>query len=96
VPTDTDTIIEISPAVLDQLKARREPLDRDPLQRRWHPSTRWCPGPEATGCTLEKAVWITQEAHTMGRAWLHRTLEEGERVQASSEAIKLQVETDKA
>ena len=52
---------------------------------------------KATGCSLEKAVWITQEAHITGRAIAFSgTLEECERVAGILRSIKLQVETDKA
>ena len=51
----------------------------------------------ATACSLEKAVWITHEAHVTGRAVAYSgTLEECERVARVLRDIQLQVETDKA
>lgn len=52
---------------------------------------------KATGCSLEEAVWITQEAHNTGRAVAYRgTQEECERVAGVLRQIRLQVETDRA
>ena len=52
---------------------------------------------KATGCTLEMAIWITKEAHTLGRAIAFTgELKECERVAGVLRQIKLQVETDKA
>ena len=99
MPTETETTITISPGILDQLDEQVE--------------TPWvvilyncdCHSYEevifqvqrATGCTLEKAVWITHEAHVTGRAIAYSgTLEECERVARVLRDIKLQVETDKA
>jgi ATP-dependent Clp protease adaptor protein ClpS len=50
---------------------------------------------KATGCSLEEAEWITQEAHTQGRAIAYSgTQEECERVANVLREIRLQVETD--
>lgn len=99
MPVITDPAIRISPGILDQLDER---LD-DPwivilYNDDWHPYDAVVfQVQKATGCTLEKAVWITQEAHTLGRAVAFSgTLEECERVAAVLRQIKLQVETDKA
>lgn len=99
MPTETETTIQISPGILDQLDVEID--------------TPWvvilyncdCHGYDevifqvqrATGCSLEKAVWITHEAHVTGRAVAYSgTLEECERVARVLRDIRLQVETDKA
>ena len=99
MPTDTETIIQISPGILGQLDNQVD--------------TPWvvilyncdCHGYEevifqvqkATGCSLEQAVWITHEAHITGRAVAYSgTLDECERVLSVLRSIKLQVEMDKA
>jgi ATP-dependent Clp protease adaptor protein ClpS len=99
MPTETETIIQISPGILEQLEGQVD--------------TPWvvilyncdCHSYEevifqvqkATGCSLEKAVWITQEAHTTGRAIAYSgPLDECERVLGVLRSIKLQVELDKA
>lgn len=52
---------------------------------------------KATGCSLEKAEWITWAAHTEGRAVAYTgTPEECERVAGILREIRLQVETDTA
>ena len=52
---------------------------------------------KATGCSLEEAVWITEEAHTTGRAIAYTgTQEECDRVAGVLRLIRLQVETDRA
>jgi ATP-dependent Clp protease adapter protein ClpS len=52
---------------------------------------------KATGCSLEEAWRITDEAHTTGRAIAYSgTMEECERVAAVLRQIRLQVETDTA
>jgi len=52
---------------------------------------------KATGCSLEKAVYITLTAHTAGRAIAHDGTEtECERVAAVLRQIRLQVETDRS
>jgi ATP-dependent Clp protease adaptor protein ClpS len=96
--TETDTVIQISPGILDQLE---EQVDRP-----WVVILYNCDchtGEEvvlqlqkATGCTLEEAEWIMVEAHTTGRAVAFSgTEEECERVAGILRSIKLQVETDK-
>ena len=51
---------------------------------------------KATGCSLEEAVWITEEAHTTGRAIAYTgTQEECDRVAGVLRLIRLQVETDR-
>lgn len=99
MPTETETIIQISPGILDQLE---ESVDSPWVvilyNDDWHPYDQVVfQVQKATGCSLEKAVWITHEAHTTGRAVAYSgTLEECERVAGILRAIKLQVETDKA
>jgi ATP-dependent Clp protease adaptor protein ClpS len=52
---------------------------------------------KATGCSLEAAVLITEEAHVTGRAIAYKgTQEECERVAGVLRQIRLQVETDRA
>ena len=52
---------------------------------------------KATGCSLEKAVYITLTAHTDGRAIAHNGSEtECERVAGVLRQIRLQVETDRS
>jgi ATP-dependent Clp protease adaptor protein ClpS len=52
---------------------------------------------KATGCSLEAAVLITEEAHVTGRAIAYTgTQEECERVAGVLRQIRLQVETDRA
>ena len=99
MPTDTETVIQVSPGILEQLEE--------------HVDSPWvvilyncdCHSYEevvfqvqkATGCSLEKALWITEEAHISGRAVAFSgTLEECERVARVLRDIRLQVETDKA
>ncbi|MCC2668230.1 MAG: Clp protease ClpS [Armatimonadetes bacterium] len=99
MPTETETIIQISPGILEQLDERVD--------------TPWvvilyncdCHSYEevifqvqkATGCSLEKADWITHEAHITGRAVTFTgPLDDCERVMTILRAIKLQVELDKA
>jgi ATP-dependent Clp protease adapter protein ClpS len=99
MPTETETTITISPGILDQLD---EQVDTPWVVILYNCD---CHSYEevifqvqrATGCTLEKAVWITHEAHVTGRAIAYSgTLEECERVARVLRDIKLQVETDKA
>lgn len=99
MPTETETIIQISPGILDQLE---ESVDSPWVVILYNCD---CHSYEevifqvqrATGCSLEKAVWITHEAHITGRAVAYSgTLEECERVARVLRDIKLQVETDKA
>lgn len=99
MPIDTDTVIEISPSIFDQL----DPVHDGPwvvilYNDDWHPMDMVVSQVQkATGYSLEKAMWITHEAHTTGRAVAYTgTLEECERVATVLRAIKLQVETDKA
>jgi ATP-dependent Clp protease adaptor protein ClpS len=99
MPTETETIIQISPGILDQLE---ETVDSPWIvilyNDDWHPYDQVVfQVQKATGCSLEKAVWITHEAHSTGRAVAYSgTLEECERVAGILRVIKLQVETDKA
>ena len=52
---------------------------------------------KSTGCSLEKAMAITYEAHTSGRAIAYTgSEEECERVAGVLRQIRLQVETDRA
>ena len=99
MPIDTDTVIEISPSIFDQL----DPVHEGPwvvilYNDDWHPIDMVIAQVQkATGYSLEKAMWVTNEAHTTGRAVAYTgTLEECERVATVLRAIKLQVETDKA
>ncbi len=99
MPTDTEIQIQVSPGILDQLDDRVDsPWVVILYNDDWHSYEQVVfQVQKATGCTLEKAVWITQEAHTTGRAVAYTgTLEECERVAGILRAIKLQVETDKA
>jgi ATP-dependent Clp protease adapter protein ClpS len=99
MPTDTETVIQISPGILEQLEERVEsPWVVILYNDDWHPYDEVVfQVQKATGYTLEKAVWITQEAHATGRAVAYTgTLEECERVVGVLRAIKLQVEVDKA
>jgi ATP-dependent Clp protease adapter protein ClpS len=95
----TDTVIEISPGILDQLE---ESVDSPWVvilyNDDWHPFDQVVfQIQKATGCSLEKAEWVTYEAHTLGKAVAFSgTLDECERVAAILREIKLQVETDKA
>ena len=99
MPIDTDTIIEISPSIFDQLS----PVNDGPWIVILY-NDDWTPMDlvvaqiqKATGYSLEKAMWITDEAHTTGRAVAYTgTLEECEQVAGILRQIKLQVETDKA
>jgi ATP-dependent Clp protease adaptor protein ClpS len=95
----TDTVIEISPGILDQLE---EALDNPWVvilyNDDWHPFDQVVfQIQKATGCSLDKAEWVTYEAHSLGKAVAFSgTLEDCERVAAILREIKLQVETDKA
>jgi ATP-dependent Clp protease adaptor protein ClpS len=52
---------------------------------------------KATGCSIEKASAIAEEAHVVGRAIAYSgEVEECERVAAVLRSIRLQVETDRA
>jgi ATP-dependent Clp protease adaptor protein ClpS len=99
MPTDTDTIIEISPGILDQLEEHVDsPWVVILYNDDWHPMEQVIfQVQKATGCTLEKAIWITTEAHHTGRAIAYSgTLDECERVAGILRDIRLQVETDRA
>lgn len=99
MPTETETIIRISPGILEQLEERLDsPWVVILYNDDWHPYDQVVfQIQKATGCTLEKAVWITHEAHTLGKAVAFTgTLEECERVATILRDIQLQVETDKA
>ncbi len=99
LPTDTETIIQISPSILDQLHERVDnPWVVILYNDDWHPYEEVVfQLQKATGCSLEKAVWITHEAHTLGRAIAFTgSLDECERVAGILREIRLQVETDKA
>ena len=83
----TETIIEISPGILDQLDERVDsPWITILYNDDWHPIDQVVfQVQKATGCTLEQAEWITMEAHVTGRAVAYTgTLEECERVAAVS------------
>lgn len=99
MPVETETTIQIAPGILDQLE---QSVDSPWVVILYNCD---CHSYEevifqvqrATGCSLEKAVWITHEAHVTGRAIAYSgTLEECERVARVLRDIKLQVETDKA
>lgn len=99
MPVETETTIQIAPSILDQLD---EAVDSPWVVILYNCD---CHSYEevifqvqrATGCSLEKAVWITHEAHVTGRAITYSgTLEECERVARVLRDIQLQVETDKA
>lgn len=99
MPTDTETIIQISPGILDQLEdAVDNPWVVILYNDDWHPIDQVVfQIQKATGCSLEKAIWITYEAHHTGKAICYTgTLEKCERVATILRAIRLQVETDKA
>lgn len=52
---------------------------------------------KATGCSVEKAAWITMEAHCLGRAIAYTgSREECDRVSTVLKEIRLQVELDRA
>ena len=52
---------------------------------------------KATGCSIEKAGAIAEEAHVVGRAIAYSgEVEECERVASVLRSVKLQVETDRA
>jgi ATP-dependent Clp protease adapter protein ClpS len=90
---------EISPGILDQLdEDLARPWVTILYNDDWHPfDVVVVQVQRATGCSLEKAAWITHEAHTTGRAVAYSgTLEECERVASLLRAIQLQVETDRA
>jgi ATP-dependent Clp protease adaptor protein ClpS len=95
----TETIIEVSPGILEQLE--------DYVDNPWVVILYNCDChsmdevvyqvQRATGCTLEQAIWVMQEAHVLGRAIAFSgDLEECERVARVLGSIRLQVETDKA
>jgi len=99
MPTEIQTTPQISPRIMDQLQGA--------VDSPWVVILYNCDChsyeevifqvQKATGCTLEKAVWITQEAHMTGRAVAFSgSLNECERVLSVLRAIKLQVEMDKA
>ncbi len=99
MPVISEPTIHISPSILDQLE---ESVDSPWVvilyNDDWHPYEQVVfQVQKATGYSLEKAVWITHEAHSLGRAVAYTgTLEECERVAGILRAIQLQVETDKA
>lgn len=99
MPTETETVIQISPGILEQLDERLDsPWVVILYNDDWHPYDQVVfQVQKATGYSLEKAVWITHEAHTTGRAIAYTgTLEECERVAGVLRQIRLQVETDRA
>jgi ATP-dependent Clp protease adaptor protein ClpS len=99
MPTDTETVIQISPGILEQLEEQVDnPWVVILYNDDWHPYDEVVfQVQKATGCSLEKAVWITHEAHLLGRAIAYTgTLDECERVARVLRDIRLQVETDKA
>lgn len=98
MPVITRPSIEISPAILQQLQeVTDEPWIVILYNDDWHPFDQVVlQVQKATGCTLEKAVWITHEAHFTGRAVAYSgTLEECERVAGVLRAIRLEVQVDK-
>ena len=99
MPTETETTIQIAPGILDQLEESVEsPWIVILYNDDWHPYDQVVfQVQKATGCSLEKAVWITHEAHITGRAVAYSgSLDECERVARVLRDIRLQVETDKA
>jgi ATP-dependent Clp protease adapter protein ClpS len=99
MPTDTETIIQVSPGILNQLE--------DQVDSPWVVILYNCDChsyeevifqvQKATGYSLEKAQWITHEAHINGRAVTYTgALDDCERVLNVLRSIKLQVELDKA
>ena len=99
MPTDTETVIQVSPSILDQLEENVDsPWVVILYNDDWHPYDQVVfQVQKATGYSLEKAVWITHEAHVLGRSIAFSgTLEECERVAGILRQIRLQVETDKA
>lgn len=99
MPVETETTIQIAPGILDQLdEALDSPWVVILYNDDWHPYDQVVfQLQKATGYSLEKAVWITHEAHTTGRAVAYTgSLEECERVARILRDIRLQVETDRA
>jgi len=99
VETETAPVIRISPGILEQLENEVDsPWVVILYNDDWHPYDQVIfQVQKATGCTLEKAVWITHEAHISGRAVCYcGELDECERVASVLRVIQLQVETDKA
>ncbi len=99
MPIIAEPTIEISPGILHQLDDRVDtPWVVILYNDDWHPIDQVVHQVQkATGYNLEKATWITMEAHTSGRAIAYSgTLEECERVAGVLRQIQLQVETDKA
>lgn len=99
MPTETETVIQIAPGILDQLEDNTDnPWVVILYNDDWHPIDQVISQVQkATGCSYEKACWITLEAHQTGRAIAYTgTLEKCERVAEILRAIKLQVETDRA
>ncbi|MBM3457587.1 MAG: ATP-dependent Clp protease adaptor ClpS [Armatimonadetes bacterium] len=99
MPTITEPNIGISPGILDQLDDRVDtPWVVILYNDDWHPIDQVVHQVQkATGYNLEKATWITLEAHHTGRSVAYSgTLEECDRVAGVLRQIKLQVETDKA
>jgi len=99
MPVVDDPVITVAPGILEQLE---ESVDSPWVvilyNDDWHPYDQVVlQVQKATGYSLVKAVWITHEAHTTGRAVAYSgTLEECERVAGVLRAIKLQVEMDRA
>jgi len=97
--TESETDVRVAPGIIDQLD---EDLDRPWVvilyNDDWHPYDAVVfQIQKATGYSLEKAVWITHEAHTTGRAIAYSgTLEKCECVANVLRAIQLQVETDRS
>jgi ATP-dependent Clp protease adaptor protein ClpS len=99
MPADTETVIQVSPSILDQLESGVDhPWVVILYDDDWHLYDEVVfQVQKATGCTLEKAVWITHEAQHTGRAVAYSgTLEECNRVAGILRQIRLQVETDHA
>jgi ATP-dependent Clp protease adapter protein ClpS len=99
MPVETETTIQIAPGILDQLGQELDnPWVVILYNDDWHPINQVVfQIQKATGYSLEKAAWITHEAHTTGRAVTYTgSLEECERVARVLRDIRLQVETDRA
>jgi hypothetical protein len=90
MPTEIEITPQISPSILDQLQGA---VDSPWVVILYNCD---CHSYEEVIFQVQKAVWITQEAHTTGRAVAFSgALDECERVLSVLRAIKLQVEMDK-
>ncbi len=89
----------IAPSIMDQLEAGLDgPWVVILYNDDWHPIDQVVSQVQkATGCSLERAEWITLEAHQLGRAIAFSgSLERCQQVAAVLREIRLQVETDRA